>query len=151
MSGQAVLIAGLVWLIAICGLAVIKGGPAERLAAYMIGGAWLAAILARFIFGKDHLELIALSNDAVLSLGLLMVSIRYASLWLGFAMLLQSSAFALHAWYLADPPADQNGYIWAINNLSYAVLLTLLVATLTTWFKRRRRNAAPADPLPAAA
>ena len=143
MSGLTTLFLGLAYLGVACGLAIAKGGAAERCAAILLGGTWLLAIVARLLLGKEHIEYILLPADALLAVGLLICAIRFGSLWIAALMCVQSAAFTLHAAYLAYPPENQNEYIWMMNNLSGLALIILLIATLRAWWVRVRRRAAP--------
>lgn len=149
MSTNPTVIIGLLSVVLVCLFAAIKGGPAERFAAYVIGAAWLASVAGRLVFGREHVDLVLLATDGIASAALLFVAIRFASLWLGVAMMLQSTAFALHAAYTAESPIAYELYISSMNGLAYALLFTLLGATLTAWHRRTRSRGEV--PLPAAA
>lgn len=140
MTNTVIVVSGMLILLGVCGLAVWKGGPPERRSAIWVLGTWLVVVAASFLLPRDTTYLLVLSLDGVLATALLFISIQYASLWLGGAMLVQSSAFALHAWYLTTEPENHDTYVMAINLLSYAVLLLLLVATLNRWSGRARRR-----------
>lgn len=131
-----------------CGLALWKGGPAERSGAVMILVAWLGATLIQAAAKAYILPIAFLASDAVLAAGLLLLAIRYSSLWMGAAMLLQATGLALHAAYFAAEKADLSRhtlwlYIAGKNLASFAMLLVILAAGLAAWFKRGRRKAAP--------
>jgi hypothetical protein len=145
MSREAVIFAGVLTTLAVCGLAALKGGPSEKAAGRWIAATWMAVVVAERTIGRDQLPLVILCADGVLATALLFISIQYASLWMGGAMLLQSGAFALHAWYQTELPLDRNVYLLAVSLLGYAVLALLLAATLSRWARRLRRRKDPGE------
>lgn len=143
-------IAGLVALLIVVSFAFWKGDAPERLTAVLVLFAWLAPVSAQVIFGEEIPIYVLLAADGFLAAGLLIISIRYASVWLGAAMLLQSLSFALHSQVLSSERPDVLHYIVVINALSYSVLLTLALATLIAWRRRaKRREQALAKTAPA--
>jgi hypothetical protein len=139
-------IAGVLIALIVCALALAKGAQPERMTAIAIAMAWFSVVAAETAFSREQTPLVILCADGILATALLFISIQYASLWLGGAMLVQSSAFALHAWYLTEQPVDRTSYLLAVSLLSYTVLLLLLMATLTRWIGRVRRRRAYAGP-----
>jgi len=129
-----------------CGLALWKGGPAERGGAAMILATWLGATLIQAVAKAYILPVAFLASDAVLAAGLLLLAIRYSSLWMGAAMLLQAIGLSLHAAYFAAEKADLSHhnlwlYIAGKNLASFAMLLVILAAGVAAWIKRNRRSA----------
>ena len=129
-----------------CGLALWKGGPAERSGAVMILVTWLGATLIQAVAKAYILPILFLTSDAVLAAGLLLLAIRYSSLWMGAAMLLQAIGLGLHAAYFAAEQADLSRhtlwlYIAGKNLASFAMLLVILVAGLVAWRRRSLRAA----------
>jgi len=138
-----------------CGLAVWKGGPAERSGAVMILVTWLGSTLIQALAKAYILPIVFLASDAVLAAGLLFLAIRFSSLWLGAAMLLQATGLSLHAAYFAAEKADLDRhtlwlYIAGKNLSSFAMLLVILLAGLVAWRKRSLRpaHARPAEAPP---
>jgi hypothetical protein len=131
-----------------CGLALWKGGPAERSGAILILAAWLGATLIQAAAKAYILPVAFLASDAILAAGLLLLAIRYSSLWMGAAMLLQAIGLSLHAAYFAAEKADLSPrilwlYVAGKNGASFAMLLVILAAGVAAWIKRSRREAAP--------
>ena len=60
--------------------------------------------------------MLQLAGDLVCAVTLLMLVVRYASLWLGAAMLLQAVQFSLHAYYLVTDRPHDLIHAW-VNNL----------------------------------
>ena len=92
-------------------------------------------------------EVLELAGDLIWAVGLLMLVVRYASLWLGVTMLLQSVQFSLHAFYLVTDRPHDLIHAW-VNNLN-EVGITLCIVIGTVLAVRRRvahvREAAERD------
>lgn len=124
----------------ILGLAWFRGGPAERIGALIV---FVSAVVAMGIhqFAPEDLKhLLLLADEAFVAAGFLALALRYMSLWLGGAMILQAVQFSLHAYYLvSELPHDRRYAI--INNIdSLGVLACILLGTLIAW--RRSAQAA---------
>lgn len=119
--------------LAVCGFAFWKGGPAERAGALLIVGAAAAVWVSHNLLPKGAAVSALLAIDAVMAVGFLVLAIRYASLWLGGAMLFQAAQFSLHAYYLVmEKPYDRLYSI--INNIdTVGVLVCVLTGTLVAW------------------
>ena len=142
---------GFVALFVCCGLGLWKGGPAERSGAVMILVTWIGSTVIQAMAKAYVLPLVFLASDAVLAVGLLFLAIRFSSLWLGAAMLLQAIGLSLHAAYFAADKSDINVYaLWLYiagkNAASGAMLLVILAATIASMRRRRPRAAADAAP-----
>jgi len=127
--------------LAVCVLAWWKGGPAERTGALLIIGAAVAVWLSHNLLPPTIAGTALLVIDAAMAMGFLILAIRYASLWLGGAMLFQAAQFSLHAYYLVmERPYDRLYSI--INNIDTAgVLVCILTGTMVAW---RRTTVRPA-------
>ena len=95
-----------------------KGDRAARIA----GAVGLFDIVAPLIYGAvtgnvQVGEVLELSADLVWAVALLMLVVRYASLWLGVTMLLQAVQFSLHAYYLVMERPHDLIHAW-VNNLN---------------------------------
>ncbi|HEY4029561.1 MAG TPA: hypothetical protein VGM25_04415 [Caulobacteraceae bacterium] len=136
-----------------CGLALWKGGSAERSGGVMILVTWIGSTVIQAMAKAYVVPIVFLASDAVLAAGLLFLAIRFSSLWLGAAMLLQAIGLSLHAAYFAADKTDINVYaLWLYiagkNAASYTMLLVILAATLAS-MRRRRRARGASDPAPA--
>ena len=130
-----------------CGLALWKGGPAERSGAILILVTWLGSTVIQAIAKAYILPIVFLASDALLAAGLLLLAIRYSNLWMGAAMLLQAIGLSLHAAYFAADKSDLGPYaVWLYvagkNFASVAMLLVILSAAIVAWRKRSRQVAA---------
>ena len=98
--------------------------------------------LVRAFTGQIVPTSVLFGSEVVLTVGFLFISVRYSSLWLGLAMLIQSFGFALHAIQLGDEDAPRwHGwiiYLLISNILSYMVLIALCGGTVATILQRRR-------------
>jgi hypothetical protein len=117
--------------------AVFRGGVAERWAAGMVVAAALAAFVMHRLVSAEMLPLALLTGEFLLAVGFLVLAVRFASLWLGGAMILQAVQFSLHAWYLvAERPRDILYSV--INNIdTMGILLCIVLGTAATWRRRR--------------
>lgn len=137
----------LVLMLAACGFAFWKGGPAER-----YGAALILGFAALWEFGRllppsfdEWMPIAQLVGDGLTAVGLLAIAVRYASLWLGGALLFQAAQFSLHSFYLVTGrPNDSLHNL--INNVNlYAILICLAFGTIISWRERvRSARAAPA-------
>ena len=141
MFNELIVLGGALAMTATCGFALFKGGRAEKMAAGWMFATFVAGQLFAAFLKPVDMPLIVLRADGVLAIALLFISIQYASLWLGSAMLLQSSAFALHSWYLTEMPSDRNFYWTALNVLSVAIIVLLATSTALAWRARLKRRA----------
>ncbi|MFC3079280.1 hypothetical protein ACFODL_14375 [Phenylobacterium terrae] len=83
------------------------------------------------------LQVVLLLIDCGLAVVFLALAVRYASLFLGAAMILQAAQFSLHAYYMVATRHMDAGYMLANNVISWLVLACILVATQVYWSKRR--------------
>ena len=124
--------------ISVCGLAFWQGSRAERIGACIILADLVLWMLGSSFLPRDYEKLIVLLADAVTALGLLAVALRYASPWLGGAMLLYAIQFALHSYYLVMDRPDDNLHAM-VNNLDFlGVVFCLAFGTVTAMLRRRR-------------
>jgi hypothetical protein len=121
-----------------------KGGVAER-----TSGAANAVVAALYLVcqvfvSRDLIQVVLLVIDCGLALTFLALAVRYASLFLGAAMILQGAQFSLHAYYMVIGKDMDRLYLEANNVISWLVLTAIVVATLVYWSKRRAAAAAAA-------
>ncbi len=143
----------LVLMLAACGFALWKGGPAERYGALLI-----LSFAILWEFGRllppsfDEWKPIAqLVGDGLTAVGLLAIAVRYASLWLGGALMFQAAQFSLHSFYMVTGrPTDSLHHL--INNINlYAILGCLVLGAAISWRQRAKANAARPPVRPTAA
>lgn len=143
---------GLVLLIGACLFAWTKGDPAERIGAAMVAVAWIVGLALQAFIRRDMVSAAPAALDVALAVGLLVVAIRYSSMWLGVAMLLQSAVLFLHAERLAGGIGPHN-YFVGLNVTGAAMLLAIVIGAALSWRKRSRAGrpnvSPPAMPSPA--
>lgn len=136
MLFSASMIAGLLGFVVICVLAWVKGGPSERAAAAVLIASTLVNIAIHSLAPKGAQNFMLLALDALIAVSFLLLALRYTSVWLGGAMLLQAAQFSLHAYYLVTERVHDRGYAVVNNVISYALLACVLTGTLLAWRKR---------------
>ncbi|HEX2560903.1 hypothetical protein [Phenylobacterium sp.] len=115
-----------------------KGGPAEKICGVAnVVVAALYIVCQALIAAGAELQVMLLLIDCGLALVFLALAVRYASLFLGAAMILQAAQFSLHAYYMVSERLMDAGYRTANNVISWMVLACIVVATLVSWSKRR--------------
>jgi len=124
-----------------CIFAFWKGGPAERAGAGVIFANLALLWIADRISAQISSGAFGLAVDGLTALALLVLVLRYASLWLGGVMLLFALEFGLHAFYfVTERPFDLLHVI--VNNAdTIGVTICLVAGTAVAW---RRRATAPA-------
>lgn len=120
-----------------------KGGPPERLGTLMLAVSWIVADVARAFSAQMVPTITLLGTDFLTAACFLYIAIRYSSLWLGVAMILRATGFAVHAAQLSSPDDQPRWHGWIVyllinNILAYLVLLTLIGGTIATILHRGR-------------
>jgi len=136
----------LLFAIALCAaFAAWKGDPPERWGAFAnLTVAVVDFALSRLLPTSAYASA-TLVVDLLTATIFLVLALRYASLWLGVAMLLLAAQFSLHAFYfVTERPAD---LLWATvnNTVSWGVVWVIVVGVAMSW---RRRTRAAAELLP---
>lgn len=132
------------WLVLIGAglLAWAKGGTAERLGAALKIITSASALIVHHTLKLESISGALLIADGLLAVGFLALAVRYASLWLGGAMILQGVQFSLHGYYLVTERSFDRLYS-IINNLNtYGVIACILVGTLIAWRRRAKTTQA---------
>jgi len=136
---------GFILSLVVCAFALLRGAAAERFAAFLISLTWVSGIVVSTFLGRTIsslvLQYIFLGQDCIVAIGLLLVALRYAQIWLGVAMLLQSLELALNGAQMADFGLSFNTYMWFNNTVSYSLLAILFGATVNVTLQRRRASA----------
>jgi hypothetical protein len=138
-----------------CGLAIWKGGAAERTGALLILATWVVTTVITVASKSNLSPTVFLISDAFLAAGLLILAVRFSNWWMGAAMLLQAIGLSLHAAYFAADQSEMGmkllrAYVLGKNLASLGMLLVLLAATIMTMVKRsRRQGLAPSAAIPA--
>ena len=139
----------LIALVLICGLALTRGGAPERAGALLVAFDWGLLAAWRGLAGGPAPEMAMLASDLVLASGFLVLALRFASLWLGVAMLLQAGALALHLVRISEAATEATGpYVLEAQATGYAVLALLGVAAVAAWRRRGRTSGDRREPGP---
>ena len=125
-------------------IAFWKGGWPERIAAgaNLVGSAGMF-VVDRIMPAADHVIVPILVADGLLATIFMLLAIRFASLWLGAAMLLEAAQFALHGYFfVTERPFD---LLFAVVNnvISWGVVWVILIGVAASWRRnlRARRTA----------
>jgi hypothetical protein len=112
-------------LLGVTAFAWVKGSLAERAGATINLAAAGLVILVHASLGGDTRPLALLAVDGLLAVGFLILALRYASLWVGAALVFQAMQFGLHATYLVRHLAFDITYARVNNIDSLGILLSL--------------------------
>ena len=107
-----------------------KGDAAVRYGALTHLAVEIATFIIHPKFGDVGAESILLAVDFASSVVLLLLAVRYASLWLGGAMLLQSAQFGLHAYYLVMEMPQDLMHAWINNCCDWGILICIVTGTV---------------------
>jgi hypothetical protein len=130
------LISLLAVIFSVCLFAIVKGGPAERRAGLIFAAGSLGVELIHFTVPRDLQGGLLLAMDGFVAGGFLLVALRYASAWLGGAMILQGFQFSVHAYYFVTGAERGNTYAFLNNLNSAGVLLCMLIGSVIAWRRR---------------
>ena len=121
-----------------------KGGWPERLGASL--NLLIAVLFLVLQFGMPPAMLAPglLVLDGLLGVGFLGLAIRYTSLWLGAAMLLQAAQFSLHAFYYVTTKTFDLLFAVVNNVVSWGILIAIVAGTFASWAQTRRAAKAAA-------
>ncbi len=133
---------GLGVLVAVFAFAMWKGDRAERYGAAFNLAAGLLAVPPQYLLAPDIQPLALLAIDGALAAGFLMLALRYASLWLGAALLLQAVQFSMHAYYLLMTARPDYTYM-AVNNVDTTGINICIVAGILLAWRSRVRAVQP--------
>jgi hypothetical protein len=129
-------------LIGVCLFALWKGGPAERAGAGVVLVMVIVERGLQAVLPYGWWIVLGLSCDALNALGLLAVTLRYASLWLGGAMLFYAAQFTLHSFYFVTGRKDTDVLHMVLTDINFgAILFCLVVGTILAWRRRLRAQA----------
>jgi hypothetical protein len=135
-------------LVGVFAFALWKGDVAERAGGGMNLAAGLFAMFLQPLLQRSAQPTALLLVDGALAAGFLFLALRYASLWLGGALLLQAVQFSLHAYYIVGasrPDFNHSLGFKVVNNLdTTGINICIFLGTIMAW--RRRARAAKAGP-----
>lgn len=130
------LILSLALIFGVCLFAMAKGGAAERYAGMIVAASTIGVEIIHLTTPTEFQGVLLLAVDGFVGVGFLLLALRYASFWLGGALLMQAIQFSLHAYYFVTSARRGNTYA-LINNLDSAgVLLCILLGSVMAWRRR---------------
>lgn len=129
---------GLLWLVATILFAWAKGGAGERVGSTAIAVSWIASLATLALVPKADHAIVLLIFDVALATALLIVAIRYSSLWLGVAMFVQAGLLALHGQHFGEEAVPGRTFVIISNVASAIQLLAISAATCASWLKRAK-------------
>ncbi len=131
-------IIGWLVLLATCLFAWFKGTAPERLGAVFLLAGTVLALVIELTLPLHSRTVPILIGEGLLALGFLVLAIRYASLWLGVAMILQGLQFSLHAFYIVMERERDWLFVAVTNVVTLAIIVCILVGTVFAWRRTRR-------------
>ena len=132
-------ILGVTLIAGVCVFAIVMGGAAERLGAICIIAANAVAEFVMLVSNWRYSASSIFVIDFILAICLLLVAIRFGSLWLGAAMILQGIALCAHALIQMGDEIPARIHLYLNNSLTYLMLGCIMLGTLAN-IRRRRRN-----------
>lgn len=138
MHLELLILVGWMLILGVSLLAWRLGGPVERQVAILVVVMSLAITLIGLIPDKAIQKPSYFLVDGLFGAGLLVLSLRYTTAWLGVAVLLQAAQFSLHGYYLVAGKSYDSLYAMVNNLVSLGVLLCLAAGCLLAWRKRKR-------------
>lgn len=143
MGHSWVSIAGWATLGFTCLFAWVKGNTPEKLGAGWLLAFNLAGDVVMAVTYPHTPQVVMFLLDLLYAVGFLVLALRYSSMWLGAAMILQSIALLAHGVRLSDEGVDT--YTWMVlNNLiTQAMQGCLVAATALSWRARGKAKAPP--------
>lgn len=139
-------------MLLLCLAAVIfawmKGGPPERSGSLLMVSLTIGITLFQFLSKSRFGPLPILIGDGIVATGFLLLAVRYASLWLAVAMILQGAVFTLHAAVLMGvvPESDFYYYYATMNLATFLVIVSIVVGTAVAWRRRLHEERALTPP-----
>jgi hypothetical protein len=134
-------------MVGVCAFGILRGGRAERAGSVCILAANVLAEVAICLNGPKYPGAIIFALDFALALALLVVAVRYSSLWLGAAMILQSVALYAHSVMVAGNELSYRLYVVLNDNLTFLMLGCIAVSTLCRMVSGQRSSAGALPPV----
>ena len=134
------------FLILTVAFAFYKGQASDKLGAALILSVYVLADILLAASFPHFPTLLMMSLDFGLAVGLLAVALKYSSIWLGIAMLLQSIALASHAFRLEGIGLMVRQEVILNNAISNLMLGCILAGTVASSRTLHRRDSRYPDP-----
>ena len=144
MSGPTINILLTLLTLTVCGFAIVRGGQGERITGVTIVAVMVLQRLARVAAPADFHPTISLVGDGLPALVLLVLTVRYASPWLGAIMFFYAAQFALHSFYIVMV-RRVDVFHFIVNDINLmGIHLCLVLGTVMAWRRRIRIRVAHA-------
>src|SRR5580698_7919047 len=114
-----------------------KGDSAVRYAVAIRLAVELATLIINPKLGDVGGESALLVVDFGFAVILLFLAVRFASLWIGAAMILQAAQFSLHAYYLVMELPHDRLHAWINNTDNWGILIAIFVGTVLAIRRRQ--------------
>jgi hypothetical protein len=114
-----------------------KGDGATRVAAVAYAVLEIATLVVRPKVGEVSGETVLLALDFFCAVIFLILAVRYASLWLGAAMLFQAAQFGVHSYYLVMELPHDLMHAWINNADDWGILISMIVGAVLAIRRRR--------------
>ena len=147
MNSPWVPVLGFLVIVLTCAFAWWKGEASERYGALLILTIDIISDIAIALSYPQAPQFLLFALDLALAVGLLLIALRYGSLWLGSAMLLQAIALCTHSLIFGDEGPAPAEWMILNNVLSLLVLACIVAGTVGSW-RTRRRLALRTEPAP---
>jgi hypothetical protein len=119
-----------------CALGLLKGGPAERIGALLIMSFYVVGDVLLVLAGSSFPLTAIFMGDFIFALSLLIVALRYSSLWLGCAMLLQSVALCSQGLSFGGDGLGAHEQLWLNNSVSMLMMACIVAGSISSWRRR---------------
>lgn len=126
-----------VFVVAVCGFALLKGGETEKTVAgaYLLG--WLASLVVQLQSGLEVQKWGVLIIDCIMLAVYAGFAWRSHASWLVWVVGLQLLAVASHLVILFNPETTANAFYTVLNLTAYAILIAMGIGTFWVWQERK--------------
>jgi hypothetical protein len=128
--------AEIILIFSCCALGLLKGGHADRIGSLLILLAYIACNVALALAGSTFPTTAIFICDFVLAISLLVVALRYSSLWLGCAMMLQSIALCSQGLAFGGEGLGAHEQLWLNNCVSMLMMACIVAGSISSWRRR---------------
>jgi hypothetical protein len=129
--------AGVVATLGVSAFGLWKGDAPVRYAVIVRLAVELATLVINPKFGDVGGESVLLAVDFAFAVILLVLAVRFASLWIGAAMILQAAQFSLHAYYLVMELPHDRLHAWVNNTDDWGILISIGIGTILAMRRRQ--------------
>jgi hypothetical protein len=104
-----------------------KGSQPERAGIILYLACWLLVTVTQMITGSNLSPTVMMLFDLLLGGGFLVIAMRYVTIWVAFAMLLEAAQLMVFVYFPSDSRSDRYYHALTNNILSTAVLLVMIL------------------------